>query len=212
VAVRDDPHLIYVLDRLASQKHQITGYTGDILIKSPVTPEILSHLQRRALLAGGVIIVLVIPWMVIAPKYVTLLANFPSFLLPGDMAVETSGSVIIFRSSGSLGLGQFAEGLNGLVLLGGLVLLTPLVILTPGMSWSHRFDGFVAAFVITLSANVVLLTVFGWAFHWSVTATGPFTLDDLNPFNSLVHIALPTLLAGAWAWRFWLTYYLRQES
>lgn len=172
----------------------------------------LSSLQRRLIAMMGIIGVLAIPWVVVAPIYVTLLANISGYLVPGDISIATSGTLLIFRNTASLSLGQFAEGLDGLVLLGGLVLLTPLVVLTPEMSWSHRFDGLAAAFGITLLANVVLVVVFGWAFHWSLTASGLFTLDDVTPYNALVYIALPTLLAGGWAWRFWLPFYLRPSS
>ena len=179
------------------------------MINSPVNIRRLTDLQRRLIAMMGLIAVLAVPWVVVAPIYATLLARITGFLLPTDTGVGSSETVIIFVNTASQTLGQFREGLDGLVLLGGLVLLTPLVILTPGMSWSRRFDGLMAVFGLTLLANVALLVVFGWTFHWSLTASGPLTLDTVTPYNALVYIALPTLLAGAWAWRFWLPYYLR---
>jgi hypothetical protein len=57
---------------------------------------------------------------------------------------------------------------------------------------------------VTLMANLLFLTVYGWAFRGSLFGEGPLVLENLGPYFVLVYIPIPTLLAGAWAWRFWL--------
>lgn len=166
-------------------------------------------LRGRLIAMGIVFAALAAPWMVVAQLYTATLAKLSTPLLPGDTVISSSGTSIFFTNSSYAFLSVVIEVTDALLLLVGLALLTPLVLLTPAMSWKHRGYGLLAAFVITLVANLLLLAIFGWSFHRNITPSGQVNLDAVSAFIPLVYIALPILLAGAWTWRFWMPYYAR---
>ena len=164
-------------------------------------------LPGRLFLLGIVFAALAAPWMLVAPVYTTLLARLTAPFLPGDTVIHSSGTDIFFTNSGYAFLSVVIKVVDSLLLMVGLALLTPLILLTPAMSWTARGYGLLGLFMIMVAANVLLLIIFGWSFHRNVTPSGQVTLDGVRAMIPLVYIALPTLLGGAWAWRFWLPYY-----
>ena len=161
---------------------------------------------------GIVFAALAAPWMILAPLYTAILSKLTGPFLPGDTVIHSSGTALFFTNSAYAFLEVVIEVVDSLLLMVGLALLTPLILLTPAMSWTHRSYGFLAVFAITLVANLLLLVVFGWSFHRNITPSGQVTLDGVTAFIPLVYIALPTLLGGAWAWRFWLPCYARTSG
>ena len=153
--------------------------------------------------------------MLIAPVYTTMLERLTSPFLPGDTVIYSSGTDLFFTNSGYAFLSVIIEVVDSLLLMVGLALLTSLILLTPAMSWTARGYGLIGLFMIMVAANVLLLIIFGWSFHRNLTPSGQVTLDGVRALVPLVYIALPTLIGGVWAWRFWLPFYdrsLKEET
>ena len=154
--------------------------------------------------AVALLVALAIAWTLVAPAYARVLAWLAGIVAPAAVALDASGTVIAVRYTSHTLFGASWTEVNTLTLQGGFVLLAPVVALTPGMPVARRALGLLGVWALLLGVRVGILGLVAWSFLWSVTGTWSLTLDTLAAIEPLAYIAVPAVVGGAWAWRFWM--------
>ncbi len=154
--------------------------------------------------AIALLVLFAFAWTAIAPMYARLLAGLAGLVAPATVALDASETVIAVRYTTHTLFGASWTEVNTLTLQAGFVLLAPVVVLTPGMPVMRRALGLLGVWALLLGVHVGVIGLFAWSFLWSVTGTGVLTLDNLAAIEPLAYIAVPAVVGGAWAWRFWL--------
>ena len=147
---------------------------------------------------------LAIGWTIVAPEYTRGLAAVAGGFVPSVVALEPEGTEIVVRYTAPTVFPRSWTALNALTLQGGVVLLAALVAATPRVTLARRGVGVLGVTAVLFVAHVVMVSLYGWAFFWTVTGAGSFTVRSMAAVEPLTYVALPGLLGGAWCWRFWL--------
>ena len=158
----------------------------------------------------AVLLLLLVPllWLPLAERYNDILAAAAMGLLPDWLSLNTVGSHILISYSPQAG----PVSVEGLALHYGLVLMTVLVLAAVGVGVRARIGWLVGLwsglFVLHIVALVLLARGVAWA-HGDHTAVWADSL--VFGLYAIFWGLAPALIAGAWAFGYWLPRWMRAD-